>query len=189
MTDSTATVTFPLRRDFHDEIGWTDFIRQQSTQNADAIRAVLEFRARYRLPLGKNPLGVFEKYEPLSPFMLYFWIWRAGKSAPALAVSDGLFNMTFEPPPDGSILKGMAWDLHEAARAAVACAAIGPSPFLPRTQPKASFATYGDLLIVHRFEDSRAECRASREVLPLVRDNLQNWARLEWERHAQQSPS
>lgn len=153
---------FHLRDDFHQEIGWRDFVRDQASCNPLVIRSILEKRARY--DFGHDPRTLFERWEPYTlSYMFYFWMIRSGQTAPSFVATDGVFSMIIDPLPRNEHLLGLPADLMELVHEALTRVGTSsdPSPVLP-LQPAVCPALVNVLpgeLVVHRYADSIAYLR------------------------------
>jgi len=101
---------FPLRSDFHLEVGWRDYMRDQALTNATVVRAILE--NHHKLNLGHDPRSLIERWNPYAlGLMLYFWIVRVGQVVPSFVATDGVFTMFLDPRPRHEHLAGLPADL------------------------------------------------------------------------------
>ena len=160
--NSLLPFRFPLRGDFHQEIGWRDYIRDQASRNPQFIRVILEKRARY--DFGPDPLSLMERWEPYTMgCMFYFWMIRKGQTAPSFVASDGVFSMIIDPLPRGEHLAGLPSDLLDLVNEAVAQAggSINPSPVMPmQVEDRPARAdVLPDQLVVHRYGEETAYLR------------------------------
>lgn len=179
MSQLARPVSFPLRDDFHQELGWRDFVRDQATLNPAAIRAILA--QRRRLLLGHDPLTCLQRWEPWLPgFMFYWWFARVGDTTASFAASDGAFTMLLTPLPDDTHLLGLPAELEWLALEAwpererpdrsplmPAWPGAGPAPatILP------------DWLVVHRYPLSRATLHPAEETLWALATDPAGWCR------------
>jgi hypothetical protein len=171
-------VAFFLRDDFHQELGWRDYVREMTTTDPAVIREILAQRGR--LALGPDPAGRLLRWEPwLEGCMFYFWIARAGDYTASFVATDGAFTMLLTPMPDDAHLLGLPDEIEaQALEAWPACNRPARSPLMPHW-PGAGPAPgpiLPELVIVHRYPVSRATLHSAATTLPaLVRDPLGWW--------------
>lgn len=171
-------VIFFLRDDFHQELGWRDYVRDESTLNPELIRRILA--ARERLSLGSDPLTRLQRWEPFLPgFMFYFWVARAGDYTASFVATDAAFTMLLTPLPEDAHLLGLPDELEaQALEAWPAANRPARSPLMPHW-PGAGPAPapiLPELVIVHRYPVSRATLHPAATIFPaLVRDPLGWW--------------
>lgn len=176
---------FHLRDDYHQEIGWRDFVRDQASQNPLVIRSILEKRARY--DFGHDPRTLFERWEPYTlSYMFYFWMIRPGQTAPSFVATDGVFSMIIDPLPRNEHLLGLPADLQALVQEALTRVGTSsdPCPVLP-LQAVASPERVNVLpveLVVHRYADSIAYLRPCGATLQALADDPIRWAEVEQKR-------
>lgn len=176
-------VSFFLRDDFHKEVGWRDFVRDQtSMDDPQCVQQILAHPVR--LALGFDPLSRLQHWEPFLPgCMFYFWLVMAGDLSPSFVASDAIFSMILTPRPADAHLTGLPEELLELAHEAwVAPGAPAPlaSPLLP-LRPEGGRAAVNllpEMLVLHRFPVGRATlCPCLKTLQALHRDPLAWFAR------------
>lgn len=173
---------FHLRDDFHQEIGWRDFVRDTASLDPKAIRAILEKRNRY--DFGHDPRTLVERWQPYTlNYMFYFWMIRAGQTVPSFVATDGVFSMIIDPLPRNEHLLGLPADLLELVHDALTRVGTSadPSPVLP-IEPEARPAQVNvlpDELVVHRYTESIAYLRPCVSTLQSLEVDPMRWAQKE----------
>lgn len=178
---------FHLRDDFHHEIGWRDFVRDQASRNPQAIRSILEKRGRY--DFGPDPLTLVERWEPFTMgCMFYFFMIRPGQTAPSFVATDGVFSMIVDPLPRNEHLLGLPADLIELANEAVTTGGgdASPSPIMPlQVENRPARATVlPDQMVIHRYADSFAYLRPCAATLKALSADPIAWTNREPGREA-----
>lgn len=173
---------FHLRGDYHLEVGWRDFVREQATSNPALIREILNHRVK--LDLGPDPLSFFERWEPYTMgFMFYFWMIRKGQTAPTFVATDGLMTMFIEPLPANAHLAGLPSDLLELAHDAIGNAggSINPSPLVPMAPENrpARADVFPEQMVVHRYSEEAAYLRPCLATLRAIEADPIAWSNQE----------
>lgn len=173
---------FPLRSDFHQEVGWQAYVRDQTTSNPQVIRSIMEKRIQF--VFGPDPLSLLERWEPFTMgCMFYFWMVRRGQAAASFVATDSLFTMYFNPLPRNQHLVGLPEELLELAHEAVAAGgdSTDPSPLMPAQQddgPAQADILPGQI-VVHQYHDGIAYLRPCLPALKALAIDANAW--LTWE--------
>lgn len=176
--NSPLPFRFHLRGDFHQEVGWRNFVRSQATTNPEVIRSLLAKRPR--LDLGADPLTLLERWEPHTMgCMFYFWMIRKGQVAPSFVATDSIFTMYFDPLPRDEHLVGLPSDLLELAHEALigGGASVTPSPVLPiLVDGKPARAdVFPDQMVIHRYAEEVAYLRPCVPTLRALAADPAGW--------------
>lgn len=178
---------FPLRDDFHQEIGWRDFVREAATRDPTAIRAILSKRARY--DFGPDPLTLLERWEPFTMgCMFYYLMICPGETAPSFVATDGVLSMILDPLPRNEHLLGLPADLIDLVGEAITLTggSANPSPIMPlQIENRAARTTVlPDMMVVHRYADGFAYLRPCAPTLKALASDPIAWTNREPGREA-----